>query len=102
MPSPNMARSARKNRGGKRPGAGRKTDAQNAASQKLCQKLLARPLYQQKLAEKLDDGTLHPTMQSLLWYYAYGKPRELLEVTQITPVRVQHVYDLPAKPDAPT
>ena len=55
-------------------------------------RLLKRPLYQQQLKKALDEGTLHPTIHALLYHYAYGKPKEELEVSQPVPVRIQHVY----------
>ena len=40
----------------------------------IAQRLLERPGYVRTLQTKLDNGTLHPSIQCLLWYYAHGKP----------------------------
>lgn len=89
----------RKNRGGARPGSGPK--AKNDPGRKLAIKLLNRPLYRAALEKKLDDMTIHPSVLVALFYYAYGKPKEVIETKDVTPVRIQHVYadDQPLPPD---
>ena len=56
------------------------------------------------LLAKLEDGTAHPSIVTMLYAYAFGKPVEIIEQTTKTiPVKVEHVYapDVTAPPDAP-
>jgi hypothetical protein len=53
------------------------------------------PMYQAKLKERLLDGSA-PQLEVLLHYYAYGRPRQEVDVTQNEGIRVI-VYG----PDAP-
>ena len=48
--------------------------------------------YQRVLREKLQNCTLHPSVQVMLWQYAFGKVKEEIEVTPIVPVRITHEY----------
>jgi hypothetical protein len=59
---------------------------------KTCKALLKRPAYVKMLQSKLDAGTLHPSINCLLYYYAHGKPAEDIEIKQVIPVRVVHDY----------
>lgn len=91
MANPNLERRHLKaGKGGKRPGAGRK--AEDDPSRKISRSLIMRPLYQANLADQLDRGVLHPSVQCMLWYYALGKPKEVIETKQVTPVRIVHEY----------
>lgn len=49
--------------------------------------------YQHRLKVRLDEGTLAPGVETMLWHYAYGKPTEHLEVTGEDggPVKVEFV-----------
>lgn len=97
MPNPNNVRSHLKaGKGGKREGAGR--IAANDPGRKFWIKMLQRPAFVKKLTEKIDDLTIHPSVLVAGQYYAWGKPKESLEVKQIVPVRVVHEY---TKPDEP-
>lgn len=89
-------------KGGTNPGAGRpKTTEADRMVKKLAKRLVYDKEYQRTIQVKLRDGTLHPSVQILLWYYAAGKPKETVETRQITPVRIEHVYaDLTPRPDA--
>lgn len=78
---------------------GRGTSEQRKAAEKVklvAQKLVDNPIYQAKLQEKMEDGTLHPSMQSLLWYYAYGKPLEVDNEKPAVPVK----FEMVMHPDA--
>lgn len=66
----------------------------NAAEvRKISRKLILDPVYQAKLKEKLQDGSLHPSMQSLLFYYAFGKPVETEVEKPVTPVTFEMILD---------
>ena len=47
----------------------------------LAKNLIERPKYRANLAEALDNGTCPTPIQTMLWYYAYGKPTEHIEVS---------------------
>lgn len=53
-----------------------------------CEQLLNDPVYRERLHARLLAGDLPPGMESLIWYYAYGKPKEQLEVNVPDPVTV--------------
>ncbi len=45
----------------------------------LAQSFLANPKYRANLRARLEDGTVPPAVEAMLWHYAYGKPAERLE-----------------------
>lgn len=59
---------------------------------KIARKMLSHPEFRKNLQTKLNDLSLHPSVITTLLYYAHGKPKEELEVKQITPVRIEHHY----------
>ena len=63
-----------------------------ALARAVAQALLSRPKYQERLKEKLDEGTVHPSVEAMLYYYAYGKPREVIEATAPTSVKIIHQF----------
>ena len=82
-------------------GRGSAQDRKDAAEiRKISKKLLSRPGYQAKLIEKLEDGTLHPSIQNMLWYYAYGKPLDVLDEKKVANVEIQMVLDPGAAAEA--
>lgn len=40
--------------------------------------------YRAMLLKKLRAGRLHPTMERLLWFYAYGKPKTTIDLGEGT------------------
>ena len=42
--------------------------------------LVEDPEYRENLAKRIRAGIAAPGMEALLWHYAYGKPKELVEV----------------------
>jgi hypothetical protein len=74
-------------------GRGTSQDRKDAAEvRKLTRKMILDPVVQAKLLEKLQDGTAHPSLYSLMYAYAFGKPVEVIEQTKkIVPVSIQHV-----------
>lgn len=78
--------------GGPRPRSGRKSLADEKAGYAFSRALLARPLFRKNLEAKMDDGTVHPSILNTLFYYAYGKPAEIVETKQLVPVRIQHLF----------
>ena len=86
--NPNRQRNLRRGNPGGETGRPRRDDP----ARKLARKLLDRPLYRKTLAEKLDNCTLHPSVHVALMYYAWGKPKEDIEIKQVVPIRIQHVY----------
>lgn len=61
--------------------------------------LVDDPVYRKKLAADLRARRLHPTIESMLWYYAKGKPKETVESTNVVAVeqtadpKLQHLSD---------
>lgn len=93
MPAPNQSRGAKSRRNLKKGGPGRpKITAEEKEIRKLSKALLRRPGYRKTLASQLDAGTLHPSVHVMLYYYAHGKPVEIIETRPVTPVRIVHDY----------
>jgi hypothetical protein len=64
-------------------GKGRPKGAQNKTTVEVraaAQKLVEDAAYRAELKTRLKEGKA-PHMETLLWYYAYGKPKEQMEVT---------------------
>ena len=62
-------------------GKGRPKGAQNKTTVEVraaAQQLVENPAYRAELAIRLKDGKA-PHMETLLWHYAYGKPKEEME-----------------------
>jgi len=63
-----------------------------AEATELAKFLVEDPIYLLDLQEKLRAGTLHPMLQTLLWNYAYGKPKERVEVKHAAVVKIIHEF----------
>ena len=75
-----MANTAGLKRGGS---PGRPKGVPNKATKEvkeLARRLVLEPEYQQKLRHRLLKGTLPPAVESLLWHYAFGKPKDTLDL----------------------
>lgn len=87
----------RGNPGGK--GRGTAQDRKDAAEvRKISRKLILDPAYQKTLIEKLRDGSAHPSVQSMLWYFAFGKPVDVTEEKPTIPVKIEMVLDPSVEP----
>lgn len=62
------------------------------AARKLSRKLLTDPAYRKMLVKRLRAGTIQPGVEALLYYYAYGKPKETIETTPPSDVKIIHQY----------
>lgn len=60
--------------------------------QGLARYLIEDPLYLLDLQAKMRSGTLHPMLQVALMNYAYGKPKERIEIKHAAMVRIVHEY----------
>ncbi len=61
------------------PRAGRPLGRKNNATlevQKAAQALVGDPVYLANLKARLLDGSCSPPVETMLWHYAYGKPRD--------------------------
>lgn len=47
----------------------------------LAQSLVTDEVYLQKLRAQLRAGKCAPAVESMLWHYGYGKPKDVVEVT---------------------
>ena len=64
--------------GGRRKGTPNKVTAEARA---VCAAILDDPTYRTNLTARARAGTLAPAVEAMLWHYAFGRPRESLEVT---------------------
>jgi hypothetical protein len=55
----------------------------------FCASILDDPAYQQRIRERALKGKLAPAIDSLLWHYRWGKPKEAAEVQGTLTVRWQ-------------
>jgi len=60
--------------------------------QGLARYLVEDPLYIEGLLARMRNHTLHPTLQSKLMDYAYGKPKERIEISEAKIVRIIHEF----------
>ena len=66
------------------PRAGRPKGSQNKATlqaKELCASIIHSETYLRKLTERADAGLLPPALESMLWHYVHGKPKETVEHT---------------------
>jgi len=57
------------------------------AGRQFAEQLVNDPVYRRNLRERLLAGKVPPGVESMLWYYAHGKPRETLELTAMVGTR---------------
>lgn len=77
----------------RRAGPGRPKGARNRVTLEVrsaARELLDDAAYRASLTRRLVQGKLAPAMESMLWHYAYGKPRELVEAEKPELTRVVH------------
>lgn len=96
-PQPNLARGAKSRANLRRGGPGRpKKSAEEKARDKeirrISRSLLLNKKYQKNLRERLNSGRIQPGVEVALYYYAFGKPVEVIEDKRPTPVRITHEY----------
>jgi hypothetical protein len=53
-----------------------------------CAKLVDDPIYRERLKARLIAGKLPPAVETMLWFYAKGKPKEQIEINVPDPVTV--------------
>lgn len=63
------------NKGGRPPGVPNKVTKQ---VKEIAQRLLTGDDYRKNLRRRLRDGTCPPAVETMLWHYAYGKPKETI------------------------
>ena len=81
--------------------AGRPKGVPNKATKEvkeLAQRLVLDPEYQQKLKQRLLNGTLQPAVEALLWHYSFGKPKDTLDVNVETQRRVINIIEASPSP----
>jgi hypothetical protein len=93
MARPLHARGAKSKANLRRGGPGRpRLTEQDKEVRKISKRLLSSPAYMKKLKQRLESGAIQPGVEAMLFYYAYGKPQESVEVKQVVPVRITHEY----------
>lgn len=94
MPAPTRARGAKSlanlKRGGQH-GAPKPT-VEDKEVRRISKKLILNKTYQTNLRKLLNKGKLHPSVEVLLWYYAFNKPTETIESKQVVPVRIVNKF----------
>lgn len=49
-------------------------------AREFAQNILADADYKAKLLDRAKRGVLHPAIEQMLWHYAYGKPKDVVEL----------------------
>ena len=79
-----------KKTGGRQPGSLNKATIE---AKQACAELVDDPEYREKLKERLLAGKLPPAIEAMLWHYAHGRPKDMVES------EVRHTYSwLPSPP----
>jgi hypothetical protein len=69
-------------------GKGRPRGTQNkvsAQAREFAQNILTSPEYRASLVRRIQQDDLPPVVETLLYHYAYGKPKERIEVSEAPP-----------------
>lgn len=83
---------------GNRASNGRPRGTQNRVTQDvqaIARGLVDNPTYRRRLLQNLTSGTLHPAVETMLWHYAYGKPKTEVEISGARPVLFQVLVPRP-------
>lgn len=64
-------------RTGRPPGALNRTSRQ---AREFAQMLVSSPAYRFSLIARIKAGTLPPAIETMIWHYAFGKPKETIEL----------------------
>ena len=73
-------------------GPGRpKLTADDREVRRISKKLLD-PVYLRNLKARLREGKCQPGVEAMVWYFAHGKPPEVIETKQVVPVRIQNIF----------
>lgn len=73
------------------PRAGRPKGALNKVTieaREAASELVDNPEYRAKLAADLQARTVSPAIEQMLWYYAKGKPKEIIEHQGAVPISI--------------
>ena len=89
------------------PGPGRPPGVQNKVTvevRKICTALVNDAKYRDNLTRRLQAGKLPPAVECLLWHYAFGKPKDEIEIDDKRPESYRFVFGAvpvprPAKTD---
>jgi hypothetical protein len=84
-----------------RGGPGRKPGIPNKATlevRAICSELVSDLDYREKFKRRLHAGRLAPAVECMVWAYAFGKPKETLEIAGPDGAPIQHV-DVSSLPD---
>lgn len=50
-------------------------------AQRFARQIVESESYRETVQQRASKGTLPPAMEALLWYYAYGKPLEQVQIS---------------------
>ena len=76
-----LFRSGDPKRGGRQKGTPNKHTVQG---REFAQKVVTDPAYLASVEARAKAGKLPPGIESMLWYYAHGKPRETVDITSVS------------------
>ena len=54
----------------------------------LCCNLVEDPKYQASFKRRLLSGELSPALESLVWHYAFGKPKDEVDLATQGPIEI--------------
>jgi hypothetical protein len=52
-------------------------------AQRFAREIVESESYRQTVQDRASNGTLPPAIEALLWYYAYGKPLEQVQLSLV-------------------
>lgn len=66
----------------------------------LCRTLIANGQYRRTFRKRLFAGELAPPLEALVWHYAYGKPKETVDLTGTLSIPDVVTFLIRKQPDA--
>lgn len=77
--------------GGRAKGTPNKSTTDTAA---VCRALVEDTEYRKYFSHRLYTGQLAPALESMVWHYAYGKPKELFEHSGVIQMPTKVIFEL--------
>jgi len=93
VPNPNKARGAKSQLNLRRGGPGRKkVKPEDKEVRRISRALVLNKEYQANLKDRMVSGKIQPGVEVAIWQYAFGKPKEEIDLKAPVPVRLVHEY----------
>jgi uncharacterized membrane protein len=58
----------------------------------VCRYLVEDALFLEEMQARMRNMTLHPALVQMVWNYAYGKPKERVEIRKASVVKIIHQF----------